>query len=230
MLPRTGRPHSVLPGLWAADRAPYLASALFAFDLFPHRGWAFGVDKYWRLYLDPECFRRWSVPEAGSVLIHEVHHLLRDHSGRAELLDQTSFDRRRFNVAGDIEINDDLTDLELPEGGCTPDGFGVPGGDLAEGYYAMLATSEGPLLPDCGSGADGCRRAWEIGPADDAIGAAEGALIRDQTARTIRSSPGNVPGGLVRWARSVLTPTVDWRRALRGLVRAGVAQVSGAVD
>ncbi len=188
------------------------------------------MDKYWRLYTDPECFNRWSVPEAGSVLIHEVHHLLRDHSSRAELIAKDSFDRGRFNVAGDIEINDDLENLDLPAGGCTPAAFGVPPGELAESYYTLLAVAKRPLLADCGSAADGCHRDWEVGPADDAIGQGEGSLIRDQIARAIRSAPGNVPGGLVRWANSLLSPVVDWRRQLRGLVRAGIAEVSGTVD
>ena len=148
--------------LWAADRAPYLSTALFAMHTIDSPGLGtFGVDKHWRLYVDPERLRTWSVAEAGSVLIHEVHHLLRDHGGRAELLHGDSFNARRFNVAADIEINDDLSDLELPAGACTPEAFGVPPRELAEGYYAMLSRFEGPVRADCGSAADGRPRPWE---------------------------------------------------------------------
>ncbi len=217
--------------LWAADRAPYLSSALFALRTISTPGLdTFAVDKYWRLYADPACFKKWSVSEAGSVLIHEVHHLLRAHSERAQSLEKDTFRARRFNVAADIEINDDLADLELPASACTPAAFEVPPGDLAENYYLMIAATRLPLLADCGSAADGCRRDWELEPDEDAIGPAEASLIRDQVARAIKAAPGTVPGGLARWANAVLAPTVDWRRQLRGVVRAGVAQVSGAVD
>ncbi len=71
--------------LWAANEAPYLATALFAMSLSPAPGLGTAAtDRHWRLYVDPVAAERWSVQELGSVLVHEVHHLLRDHSERAE--------------------------------------------------------------------------------------------------------------------------------------------------
>src|SRR6202030_2701334 len=58
-------------------------------------------------------------------------------------------------------------------------------------------------------------------------------LIRLTVARDVElaaKSRGTVPGGLVRWAESVLRPRVDWRRDLAGAIRRGAAQVSGRVD
>jgi predicted metal-dependent peptidase len=41
---------------------------------------------------------------------------------------------------------------------------------------------------------------------------------------------GDVPAGMLRWADEVLTPKVDWRRALAGELRKAVADTAGAVD
>jgi predicted metal-dependent peptidase len=66
-----------------------------------------------------------------------------------------------------------------------------------------------------------------------AVDGVEGDLIRRQVAIDIRrdvQQGGHVPGGLERWARAFLRPAVDWRRELRGQIRAGVNTVSGGVD
>ena len=71
--------------LWAANKFPYLASALFASTVVevPDRG-VVGVDESWRLYVDPELIDGWTVEEVGSLLVHHTGHLVRDHAGRAD--------------------------------------------------------------------------------------------------------------------------------------------------
>src|SRR6202008_1209761 len=41
---------------------------------------------------------------------------------------------------------------------------------------------------------------------------------------------GTVPGGLLRWAKDILSPKINWRTLLAAELRRAVAEVSGAVD
>jgi predicted metal-dependent peptidase len=236
--------------VWTARRAPYLASALLAleplvvlqeggeqYDLF-----ALPTDLAWHVYLDPAVIDRTDVPELGFWLLHQVTHLLRRHGHRypgaaathTSPLGRRSEDQRRWNVAGDAEIDDDLSvdDLTLPERAITPAGLCLPEAWLAEQYWdqlADLALPEDP--PDCGTGADGQPRDWNAGL--DGLSDTHQKLLARDVARRIRDHSrgrGDTPAGWRRWAEDVLEPVVDWRRALRASVRRGVADVAGRVD
>ena len=91
--------------LWAADRFPYFASGLFALALVATPGLGtFAVDRKWRLYVDPDAVDRWSVPELGAVLVHELSHLLRDHARRAIEIGVGETQFEEWNIAADCEI------------------------------------------------------------------------------------------------------------------------------
>jgi predicted metal-dependent peptidase len=190
------------------------------------------------LYYDPECLTRWATEEAGSVLLHEAGHLLRDHAGRALSIGIDASTHHRFNVAGDLEINDDLTDIPLPQGGLKPGAYGLPTGELAEGYFAALGPT--PVTPSgwwCsgGSGATGVGQAWELGddPSTPLVRLGEDELIRQQVATEIRrllNAGAEISSSTARWANAFLNPRVDWRRRLAGAVRGAVGSASGAVD
>src|SRR5437870_4100240 len=95
--------------LWAAHRYPYLGYALFACAIVPAEGiGGIKVDDRWHLYFDPAEVGKWRVEELGSWLIHHVGHLLRDHAERARSLGIDPQMARRWNLAADIEINDDI--------------------------------------------------------------------------------------------------------------------------
>jgi hypothetical protein len=156
--------------------------------------------------------------------------------------------------AADAEINDDLVPagLDLPGRPVLPRDLRAEDGLLAEQYFDGLrrarqaeggreggerissAPSEsgetaGSWL-DCGSGADGMRR-----PGQDAGGLPswQADLLRRQVAQDVMAHaklPGIVPAGLLRWAREVLAPKVNWRALLAAELRRAVAEVSGAVD
>ncbi|MGD0808514.1 MAG: VWA-like domain-containing protein [Acidimicrobiales bacterium] len=220
--------------LWAADKAPYLATALFAMSLVPVTGLrTAATGPRWHLYLDPVVADLWSVAELGSVLVHEVHHLIRSHADRAAALGVGAASARRFNIAADCEINDDLGDLSLPAGGVNPSLFGFEPGQLAEAYYVLLE-AVGELPPVlCGSGAHGVTDGWEHHDDNGGVDQVEAELLRQQVAVEVRASVqrgGQVPIGLERWAHAFLRPVVDWRRELRAQVRAGLNAVSGGVD
>ena len=95
--------------LWAANRFPYLAQALFAQAVVLQPGTeAFSVDRGWRLHVDPARLTGMDVSAVGAVLVHHTGHLLRDHAARA---DEAGVGERSSGMwlrAADAEINDDL--------------------------------------------------------------------------------------------------------------------------
>ena len=91
----------------AAYQRSYFAPALFS--LMPVETDLIGsmaVDSQWRLYYNDAWLTTHTVEENATLLIHEVSHLLRDHETRKTQAGVR--DHRRWNTAGDCEINDDL--------------------------------------------------------------------------------------------------------------------------
>jgi predicted metal-dependent peptidase len=244
--------------VWAAHQAPYLATAVLALDPVvveagpgspgpDLRG--FPADQAWHVYIDRVVLADAQPPEIGFWLLHQVTHLLRQHAGRfpgprdqpsgaSPPAGQTA-EQLRWNLAGDAEINDDLSagELELPGEAVTPGRLFLPDGRTAEEYWDALGGPD-PVPgcdaapgPDCGTGCDGEPRAWNCGhPGLTEIGR---RLLGQDVARRIREHQrrrGDVPAGWERWAQDVLTPAVNWRRQLAAAVRRGVADVAGRVD
>ncbi|MFG2042378.1 VWA-like domain-containing protein [Dactylosporangium sp. NPDC048998] len=221
----------------AATQRPYLASALYSLSVVP--AWhlaTMGVDRHWRLYVNPDFVAAHSVEELAGVWIHEVAHLLRDHHGRADrLVHADREDHHRVNLAQDCEINDDLVEdgLALPVDRVEPKTFGLATGRLFEEYLAGIPRSP-VVYVQCGSGAHNGPVAGELGTdGAPAVRAVEADAIRRQTADAIRAhvrSRGTVPAGWRRWADEIAEPVIDWRRLLTGALRQAVVWASGAVD
>ncbi len=239
--------------LWAAAHYPYLASGIFGARVVPAPGiGTVAVDPGWRLWADPELAARWTAAELGSVLVHHVCHLLREHAPRAGLAGVRAQESGTWIRSADAEINDDLVPagLQLPGDPVLPQHLGCAPGQLAEQYFAATrrpgpdqggAPADGGRGPgqqagtdtlDCGSGADGLGRPWQ---------ANEPAVLPPWQARLLQrlvaqqclaagKQAGTVPAGLLRWAAEMLEPKVDWRRALAAELRKAVADTAGAVD
>ncbi|MEU4836133.1 VWA-like domain-containing protein [Streptosporangium sp. NPDC023615] len=138
------------------------------------------------------------------VWVHEVSHLLRDHHGRgdrvaAERGPTGPGERLRMNIAADFEINDDVygDGLVRPEGAVEPRALGLPEGEFMEGYlrrFRLGPYTQSMVWLDCGSGADGLEREWELGP-DGANGLSPQArdAVRFRVAQGINARPGNAP-------------------------------------
>ena len=226
----------------AAYQRAYFAPALF--NLIPVKTdmiASMAVDSRWRLYYNDDWLTGHTVEENAAVLIHEVSHLLRDHEARkhaAAVADVTL-----WNTATDCEINDDLLaeGLPLPDNPPQPAQFGLEPGENAETYYlrmmkpaqsgnASATTTNQPLTTnqDCGSGAHGEWRPWELPDDDGSPGGTPGVdrvkaeLVRRECAQKIldrTGDAGDVPLAWRRWARIVLTPTVDYMATIRHAVR-----------
>jgi predicted metal-dependent peptidase len=255
----------------AAYQRSYFAPALFslipvATDLID----SMAVDAHWRLYYNDTWMARHTVEENATLLIHEVGHLLRDHEGRKKAAGIT--DHRRWNTAGDCEINDDLhaEGLPLPGDPPLPAKYGLETGATAEVYFKQLPAARASAAPaaakasarsrrsasrgggseprerparervgesegqspsdkeDCGSGAHGERRFWELPADDEGEGGTPGVdrlkaeLVRREVARRIdeiSSYAGEVSPAWRRWAHEILAPKVDYLATIRHVVR-----------
>lgn len=131
----------------AAFLRPYFAHAFYA--LIPVEAPAcptMAVDKYGRLYFNPEWVLAHDVDEIATVCLHEIGHVLRRHHERAHALGVTEATHMIANVAMDCELNDDIADevkgrkdiRALPGGAMYPSTFGFEDGKLWEVYYAQL--------------------------------------------------------------------------------------------
>ena len=217
----------------AAHQRSYFAPALF--NLVPVETTlidSMAVDAQWRLYYNATWLAAHTVEENATLLIHEVGHLLRNHDGRKH--DAGARDDRRWNTAGDCEINDDLhaEGLPLPGNPPLPGTYGLPTGDTAEHYYKQLPTSPRgnaqDSAHDCGSGAHGERRFWEL-PGDEGneggvpgVDRIKAELVRRETARRIDEMSlyaDDVSLRWRRWARATLAPKVDYMATIRHVVR-----------
>lgn len=236
---------------------PYLAAALWALAPVEKPGLGtLGVDKYWRLYWDPEAVAAWSIEETAGVLYHEINHLLRDHPDRGE-----GKDAEVMNLAADAEINDNLNEFPFPLPKIdyvTPEKFNLPPGKLAEYYYDELsktidklkqalsnAQSDGgdgkqkgsmtmPGAGKCGSAAHGGSEDYEDGPpkpGEQGLSQTEGELLKKQVAKDIKQSGrGDVPGSWERWAEDKLSVKINWRNKLGTLIRNSYTMAAGAKD
>jgi predicted metal-dependent peptidase len=214
----------------AAHQRSYFAPALF--NLVPVETDLIGsmaVDSQWRLYYNATWLAAHTVEENATLLIHEVSHLLRDHEARKKAAGLN--DHSRWNTAGDCEINDDLHEegLPLPGDPPMPVKFGLQSGNSAEVYYTQLPPS--PPSQDCGSGAHGEPRHWEL-PADDGseggvpgVDRLKAELVRREVARQIDEKSlyaTDVSHAWRRWARVTLAPKVDYMATIRHAVRRGL--------
>lgn len=215
-----------------------------------------GVDKWWRLYYDPELLAKTPIPQLAAILYHEVNHLLRQHHERFEH-ETKQGNAQLANIAGDCEINDDISQdpkqpMYLPEWVVMPKSFGLPNALLAEDYFERLKKDAkkitikiGVASGNCGScatGNDG--EPGEQGKPNDGsdgaaktakgISAGEGELIKRAVAEDIetyaKQSRGTVPAGLARWADVLLHPKIDWRKELSASIRHSLTDIKGQVD
>src|SRR4029079_13913157 len=134
--------------------------------------------------------------------------------------------------------------LPLPNNPPHPDTFGLQQGAHAETYYrqmrkpaqsgsassAIATTNHQPPTTnqDCGSGAHGERRPWELPDDDGSPGGTAGVdsgkaqLVRRVCSQNIldrSGDSGDVSLGWRRWAHTVLTPKVDYMATIRHAVR-----------
>ncbi|MEE2056075.1 vWA domain-containing protein [Rhodococcus artemisiae] len=227
--------------LYAARARPYLATALYALHIVASpRVPTIGVDRHWRCYVSPAFLAQRPVEELASVLVHGVSHLLRDHHGRSDRYARaheltSRADRLRMNLAADAEINDDAfgDGLQTPHDAVLPSTLGLSGGRLMEDYlgeFGLGPWTDGLAWLDCGSGADGLSREWELGPEGaNALSDEQRDAVRFRVAHSIIGQSGNAARGWRRWAEEALHPPQPWRALLGAAIRSATSS-SGTGD
>ncbi|WP_260636577.1 vWA domain-containing protein [Streptomyces angustmyceticus] len=241
--------------LHAVKVRPYLAVALFALHVVEDRSVpTMAVDAHWRCYVSPAFVARTPVEELAGVWVHEVSHLLRDHHGRGERYAREheehapggrsttatpgaeGRERLRRNIAADFEINDDIygDGLPRPAGAVLPSLLGLPEGLLMEEYLrtaSMSGLAADLAWLDCGSGADGAHRPWELGP-DGARGLSrqQRDAVRFRVAEGIKGRPGDAPEGWRRWADEAFHPPQPWRQLLGAAIRSAAGGPGAGED
>ena len=127
---------------------PYYATALFYISSYPTKQLeTMGVDKYWRLYYNPDFVDKCTIKELVIVLVHELWHLLQQHPTRIKFLDQFS-DKLPYwalfeiwRMATDLEINDNLKAFfkdDFIDDALLPKDFKLEDNLLAEEYFREL--------------------------------------------------------------------------------------------
>ncbi|MFE0320259.1 vWA domain-containing protein, partial [Streptomyces albogriseolus] len=227
--------------LTAVRARPYLATALFALHPVESRGVpTMAVDRYWRCYASPAFVAATSLEELAGAWVHEVSHLLRDHHGRGDRVARARGidgpgERLRMNIAADCEINDDVygDGLPQPEDVVLPGALGLESGLLMEDYlsrFRLGAHTRTMVWLNCGSGADGLEREWDLGPdGAHALTDQERDAVRFRVAQGIAGRPGRTPKRWRRWAEEVFHPPQPWRELLGAALRSAVS-ASGSGD
>jgi predicted metal-dependent peptidase len=223
--------------LRAARLQPYMASAIFSLIPIPIPGYGtFGVDRYWRVYVDMDMAREWGVEATAGVLLHEVHHVVRDHHKRADLAGVRQAERLLWNLAGDAAINDDLVAAGIPlPDPVLPESLGLADGGIEETYFTQLRTlaADAAAACDCGSGAGAVPLPFEVDTDDidtPSVDEVEANAIRREVAHKVTHAiTSTTPPSpqLCRWAEALLNPQVPWRTLLRGAFTRSVRATAG---
>lgn len=189
---------------------------------------------------------RWTERQLGAVIVHELMHLVRDHTKRCG-----TRDHYKWNLAGDAEINDDLQAMRLPLPGVpiVPETYGCQRGLTAEEYYAVIDEKEddnqGGDSPSGGQGpghgkCGGCSGNTGNGEPESEEGAdapsdVEMEAAKDQVAEAVQQEAkkgrGTVPAGLARWADvRKQPPRIPWEARLARACRRALDVRAGSVD
>ncbi len=234
----------------ACEHLPWFSSALLGARLVFDRNLPSpaAIDMYGRIYINPDKIiellcdalqnldleRRIArtVRQVAFLFYHEIAHWIREHWKRFEASDTSNL--LRWNVATDLEINDDIPEgFEPIQSILTPQSYNLPNGRTAEWYLRNGREVLDKLVPDEGSGVHGQRRDWELDPEDPnhpAIRDLERSIIQRKVAHELeeyKKTQGEVPAGWQRWAEEILHPKVNWRERLKQVLRGAITQGYG---
>jgi len=200
-----------------------------------------GMSDTYDLYIHPGVFERVEKTEQLAFMYaHELSHAIWMHGKRAKAIGIPENNpplRMLWNIAADLEINDDLREaaynskgIEEIEWMIYPESFDFPTGLTAEEYFKLLTDPNSGKSPaeivqeilekmseefECGAGSasDGYRREWEGD--SDRVSDFEKEMVADKVAEKIMEesgrNPGKIPAGLKRWAESrIRAKRVPW--------------------
>lgn len=187
-----------------------------------------------KLLVNPDFFESLSDLHRKGLIKHELLHIALDH-----LIMADSFaDKKLFNIAADLEINQHIKPNWLPEGAITMDSFpdmNLPYKAGTKEYYKLLQEEKDKgqdgaqsLQDMLNSGGDPDHNWEDFADLSDA----EKKLVQKQVehqlttiADEIEKSCGSIPGelsGLIERLRYVEPAKFDWKGYLRRFVGASI--------
>lgn len=235
----------------AQNRWPYMSGLLFSLkpvEVSEQEVPTMAVDAGWRVYYCPEFVMAQPVEVLATALLHECMHCVLDHMGRFKAMKSKTSASLIWNYCGDAHINKILDDAEMPWGEFSPvrfsalEQYGVSPQDSTEAAYLMILkyladnNKDFDSGVDCGSGAGGSSRDYEIEANDvsaPAIGQDDKEGVKDSLAIDVAKSAEageDIPGELKKWSSSRIKPQVDWRKHLGSRLRSSFAVASGKKD
>lgn len=235
----------------AQGRWPYLSTLIFSLRIVETENLdTLAVDAGWRMYYNPTFVLKQAPEVLATMVLHEAMHCVFQHSTRFQSLGQEDSQHTTWNIAGDANINAVLDEAKMPWGEFEPvrysglSKYGVSEAMTTEtAFFAMVNYfEENPSInspsPDCGSVNGGHSRKYEIPRSNSdnpAVKSDQQDVIRDRVAQDVikharEKGVSSLPANLLRWARDLLEPQIDWRRALAGAVRTSLASVLGRKD
>ena len=185
-----------------------------------------------QLSINPEFFTELSEDHRYGLIKHEILHISFGHMVMRDLYN----DKKLFNIAADLEINQYIANHHLPEGGLMLSSFpelNLPERAGTKTYYDLLqqAREDGtcPSLDNLMSQMDGnsqyCHAGWD--EIED-LSEADKKLLQKQIEHQIKESAeqtqkkhGTVPGELAELINRLLNPEppkFDWKGYLRRFV------------
>lgn len=228
---------------YCAEKLPWFSPALFQCQIhLTQQVQVAAIDPHFNVYFNPDAVEKinnssdriGALSQLGFLWIHEISHILREHSLRAKEMNAAP---GLWNIAADFEINDSQWEglqMPIPFPGLLPQNYQLPSGNIAEWYYRKIEKKEAvqestqqqfdikSAAIDEGSGVHGVIRPWEVITENkQSLDELETELVRKSVAKAIKDSvlagkfPGNIAGNWIRWAEKKLESKVDWRKVLR---------------
>ncbi len=148
------------PASWRHAR-PYLAKAAAALTFVERPGLGmFGLDRYWRVYYDPDLVEAATVEELAVHIYAMILHLLLKHGERGAVYE----DKPRWVRAANLAVQGLLANEGMPRLAVrlpifpeplpfpTPEELGFPGNLTADEYYSLLPETPWEDNPVGGNG------------------------------------------------------------------------------
>jgi len=200
-------------------------------------GVAFNIDHY-DLYINPELFDKYTLPERLFILKHEMMHILYDHVGRQEERIHLP-----WNYATDCAINQQANPDHLPENCVTPKTLGkmmdqkIPSNQSSEHYYDLIKQHVDEKQKEKQEEYEQSKENGDADPSDappelldnhekwqESTG--DGDLQKDMTKKMIEKSQeetvkgkGTIPNEFSDWMELHSRKSeVNWKKVLRGIV------------
>lgn len=224
-----------------SDSMPYFAHQIQSFPLVESpKCPTMAMSEKGVMYYGPEYVRQCSVPELGTIVLHENMHFVMNHAARAKVKNvSTNVERRVWNIAVDIEVDAVLLAAGLPFPNVSPalvaSMFGLPEGQSAEWYYdELMKNPPEPQKDPCG-GAAGNPGDWEDPEAEENLGRSDSDLqqIKQITANALKEAKerGTLAAGLDVWAAVAAGPAeVPWDQLMRFRMSQAITTAKGRAD